>query len=208
MMQMQLHTQDKAIDRLSQLGIPLGALTESAWQGYLARTRTTANHPKISRGVIMWAEAVAVLREQLRSEGWIKSDKGNYELVVHEADGLAILVTTGDEATGMVGATPSNKSPKGVNTVDAVEANNQLDMFSELLPSIEASQFHTTWVLLIHLAPNEVRCELSLPSSISNGKINGWKERIILPALPLDDDSVEIGIPDLPDIEVPIKKKA
>lgn len=205
---MQLYTQDKAIDRLSQLGVPLGALTESAWQGYLARTRTTTNHPKISRGIIMWAEAVAVLREQLRSDGWTKSDKGNYELVVNEADGLAILVTTGDDATGRLGCSPSNKSPKGVNTVDAVEANNQLDMFSELLPSTEDLQIYTTWVLLIHLAPSELRSELSLPTSISNGKINGWKERIILPALPLDDDSVEIGIPDLPDIEVPIKKKA
>lgn len=203
-----LHTEEKAIDRLSELGIPLTALTESVWQGYLARARTTANHPCIARGIIMWAETVAVLREHLRSEGWVKTDKGNYELVVNEKDGLAIVVTTGDEATGMVGSEPSNKCPKGVNTVEAVETNNQLDMFSELLPTVREIQGITTWVLLMNLAKNEVRCELSLPSSISNGKINGWKERIILPSMPLEDDSVEIQVPDLPDIEVPIKKKA
>lgn len=204
----QLHADEKALDRLSLLGIPMAALTEAVWQGYLARSRTTANHPKISRGYFMWAEAVAVLREQLRPHGWIKSDKGNYELAVNEKAGLAIAVTTGDEATGMIGATPSNKCPKGVNTVEAIENNCQPDMFSELLPTVEDVQGLTTWVLLMHLAANEVRCELSLPSSIANGKINGWKERIILSSMLLDDDSIEIDVPDMPDIEVPIKKKA
>tara|TARA_Y100001951_G_scaffold57186_1_gene45361 strand:- start:2443 stop:2913 length:471 start_codon:yes stop_codon:yes gene_type:complete len=156
----------------------------------------------------MWAETVAVLREQLISYGWVKEDKGNYELSVNQKAGLAIVVTTGDEATGMAGATPSNKCPKGVNTAEAIETNNQLDLFFELLPVIEDVQGFTTWVLLMHLATDEVRCELSLPFSISNGKINGWRERIILPSMPLDDDSVEINAPDLPDIEVPIKKKA
>lgn len=207
-MQSLIHTEEKAVDRLSQLGIPLSVLTESVWQGYLARARTTANHPRIARGIIMWAETVAVLREQLRPKGWIKSDKGNYELAVNEKESLAIVVTTGDDATGMIGATPSNKCPKGINTAEAVEANNQQDLFSELLPAVEDIPGLTTWVLLIHLAASEVRCELSLPSSISNGKINGWKERVILPSIPLDDDSVEIELPDLPDIEVPIKKKA
>lgn len=207
-MQSPLHTEEEAVDRLSQLGIPLAALIESVWQGYLARARTTSNHPRIFQGITMWAETIAVLREQLRPEGWIKSDKGNYELAVNEKEGLAIVVTTGDDATGMVGATPSNKCPKGINTSEAVETNNQQDMFSELLPAMEEVPGLTTWVLLIHLAANEVRCELSLPSSISRGKINGWKERVILPSLPLDSDSVEIDLPDLPDIEVPIKKKA
>ncbi len=207
-MQNLLHTKENAVDRLSLLGISLPILTESVWQGYLARSRTTANHPSIARGVIMWAETVAVLREQLRPQGWVKSDKGNYELVVNKKESLAIVVTTGDDATGMIGATPSNKCPKGVNTVEAVETNNQQDMFSELLPIVEKTSGLTTWVLLMHMAATEVRCELSLPSSISNGKIDGWKERIILPSLLLDDDSVELELPDLPDIEVSIKKKA
>ena len=120
-MQSPLHTEEEAVDRLSQLGIPLAALIESVWQGYLARARTTSNHPRIFQGITMWAETIAVLREQLRPEGWIKSDKGNYELAVNEKEGLAIVVTTGDDATGMVGATPSNKCPKGINTSEAVE---------------------------------------------------------------------------------------
>lgn len=203
-----LHTEEKAIDRLSQLGISLAVLQESVWQGYLTRTRLTANHPRVFHGYTMWAETVAVLREQLRPDGWIKLGKGNYELVVDESNNLAIVVTTGDKATGIVGAEPSNNCPKGVNTAEAVETNNQIDMFCELLPTETDIQGYTTWMLLIHLASDEVRCELSLPSSISNGRINGWKERIVLPSMPLDDDTLEIALPDLPDIEVSVKKKA
>lgn len=208
-MQSQLHIQNQAADRLSQLGIPFTALSEAVWQGYLARTRMTANHPKIAPGVMMWAETVAVLRDQLRPDGWIKSDQGNYELTVNPAEDLAIVVVTGDEATGMVNATPSNKCPKGANTKSIIETNSQLDMFSELLLESEKTQDQAmTWVLLIHLARNQVRYELSLPSAISEGKINGWKERIILPAMAVDDDAIEIQIPDLPDIDISIKKKA
>ena len=50
-----LHTEEKALDRLSQMGLSENALTESVWQGYLARSRTTINHPRIARGIIMWA---------------------------------------------------------------------------------------------------------------------------------------------------------
>lgn len=203
-----LHTQEEVNDRLTQMEIPVGALSEAVWQGYLARTRTTSNHPRIFRGITMWAETVAVLRDQLRSHGWNKLDEGNYELSVNGSEDLAIVVTTGDEATGVIHASPSNKCPKGINTAEAVETNNQLDLFNELLPDVVDTQGVTTWVLLIHLAAEELRAELSLPSSISSGKINGWKERIILPSMPLDDDSVEIELPDLPDIEVSIRKKA
>lgn len=38
-------------------------------------------------------------------------------------------------------------------------------------------------------------------------KSTGGKSEIILPSMPLDDDSIDIDVPELPDIEVPIKKK-
>lgn len=208
-MQSQLHIAEQALDRLSQLGIPSSALTESVWQGYLARTRMTANHPKVAHGIVMWAETVAVLRDQLRPDGWIKSDKGNYELTVNPTQDLAIVVMTGDDATGRGNATPSNKCSKGASTEDVIEINSQLDMFGEALIVSEKTQEQAiTWVLLFHVAMNEVRCELSLPLNMSDGKINDWKERIILPVMSLDDDRIEINLPDLPDIDIAIKKKA
>jgi hypothetical protein len=148
------------------------------------------------------------MREQLRPKGWTKSGNSNYELTVNKTDNLAIVVATGDDATGLIRATPSNKCSKGINTTEAVEVNNQLDLFSDSSTKVEETKSLTTWVLLIHLAADELRSELSLPSNISNGKFNEWKERVILPSMPLDDDSVEIELPNLPDIEVLIRKKA
>ncbi|ERS15497.1 hypothetical protein Q668_00280 [Alcanivorax sp. PN-3] len=195
-------------DRLTQLGLTLAALQEAVQQGYLARARLTSNHPRIFFGSSMWAETVAALRDNLRSDGWVRSNEGNYELTVNRAEDLAVVVTTGDEATGVATSNPTNKCPKGINTVDAIAVNNQLDMFGELIPDPGENLGFTTWILLIHVGEDEVRSELSLPSNISSGKIKAWKERIILPALPREDDIVEVRPPELPDIDVPIKRKA
>ncbi len=194
--------------RLQQLGLTIGSLQEAVQQGYLARTALTANHPRIFFGYAMWAQTVAALRDNLRPDGWLKSDQNNYELTINENADLAIAVTTGDEGTGLAHLNPSNKCPKGTNTADAIAANNQVDLFAEFLPPIEEKIGFTTWVLLIHLAPEEVRAELSLPSVITNGKIKAWKERIILPSLPREDDVIEVRTSDLPEIDVPIRRKA
>ena len=49
------------------------------------------------------------------------------------------------------------------------------------------------WVLLYHLTPSEIRFELSLPSNIVGGKIRSWQERLVFPAITLDQIDIEIG---------------
>lgn len=194
--------------RLKQLGLSVAALHEAIQQGYLARTALTPNHPRIFFGFAMWAQTVAALRDNLRPDGWLKFDDGNYELTINQDTNLAVAVTTGDEGTGLAHLESSNKCQKGINTVNAIAVNNQLDLFADLLPPVEGRAGFTTWVLLIHIATDEVRAELSLPLEISNGKIKFWKERIILPALPREDDVINVRPPQLPEIDVPIKRKA
>ncbi len=66
-----------------------------------------------------------------------------------------------------------------------------------------------TWVLLIHRAADEVRCELSLPFSMAlDGHIDGWCERILLGSIPIDGDLVEVEPPTQPDINVEVKRRA
>ncbi len=195
-------------NRLYQLSLTVAALSEAVWQGYLARTQLTDHHPRIFFGYSMWAQTVAALRDNLRPDGWLKSDQGNYELTINDTVKLAIAVTTGDECTGLAHLNPSNKCPKGINTVDAISANNQSDLFAEFLPPVIEQTGLNTWVLLMHLSDNEIRAELSLPSEISNGKIKAWKERIILPAIPRTDDFIDVNMPAVPEIDVPIRRKA
>mgnify|MGYP000529984361 CR=1 FL=1 len=195
--------------RLEQLNLSDDALKDAINHGYLSRTRLTSNHPRIYFGYSTWAETIARLREVLLPLGWEKSDKANYELVIHTQKELAIAVATGDESTGVKNATPSNKCPKGTNTIQAINTNNQLDLFQELIPTptIDQENF-STWILLHHITEKEIRYELSLPYSIEvNGKITSWKERIILNPIQLDDE-LEIIPTKSQDIDIPIKRKA
>lgn len=202
---------EEIASRLEQLGVNEGALREAIYQGHLQRTRLTLNHPVIYHGLNMWGEVVAALREQLRPLGWVREDIGSYSLTVHDELKLAISAASGDEATGNSSAHPSNRSRKGRNTVEAIEANRQLELFEQFPPDDQVEEGKQTWVLMHHTdtSRGEIRVELSRPSSIGkDGKITEWAERIILNSIPFDDDLVEIYAPNGPDIDIDIRRKA
>ena len=133
------------------------------------------------------------LREYLLPKGWRRSDENNYSLVISPDDRIAIAVCTGDENTGVPNAMPSNKAHKGSSTMEAI-IYNQLELGlppETSLPSLPArtncfQKQQVTWILLVHRAADEVRCELSLPSSFGTGQINDWNERILLKSNPIE----------------------
>lgn len=202
--------------RLSDLGVTEQGLSDAVRRGYLAYSNCTANHPPLIPGIWAWGETVRALREYLLPLGWTRSDEDNYSLVINPSGEIAIAVATGDEETGRAEASPSTKAPKGPNTIDAIAANQlQLNLFAESPPfpaparSSDARDEKVTWILLIYRATSEVRCELSLPSSIgTDGRIDGWRERILLGSIPLDSEFVEVARPALPDITVDVKRRA
>lgn len=200
--------------RLSDLGVTEQGLSDAVRRGYLAYSNCTANHPPLIPGIWTWGETVRALREYLLPLGWTRSDEGNYSLVINPSGETAIVVATGDEGTGRAEASPSTKAPKGPNTINAIAAN-QLNLFAESPPfpaaakPSDARDEKVTWFLLFHRATSEVRCELSLPSSIrTDGKIDAWRERILLGSIPLDSDFVEVAPAALPDITIDVKRKA
>src|SRR5258708_6761383 len=190
--------------RLLQLGLNSEVLRESVLQAHLRRTRLTANHPRIFPGLEMWGWAVAALRDQTRPLGCLAVEIANFPLTVNQELAVGISVAAGDEATGFPRLVPSNRARKGRNTAEAVEGNQQLDMFEAMVPrSGEETAGHETWVLLHYTdwPGKEIRIELSRPSEIGrDGKISAWSERIILGSLPLDDEHIDIKHPDGPDI--------
>lgn len=202
--------------RLSELGLTEQELSDAVRRGYLAYINCTANHPPLVPGIWAWGETVCALREYLLRLGWKRSDEDNYSLVIHPSGEIAIAVATGDDGTGRAEASPSTKARKGPCTIDAIAANQlQLNLFEEAPPfpvpamPCDPQDDKTTWVLLIHRATSEVRGELSLPSSIgTDGRIDGWQERILLSPIPLDGDFVEVVPLPLPDITIDIKRRA
>ena len=209
-----LHQEPQEVaSRLDQLGLKQGSLLDAVYQGLLHRARLTSNHPRIFPGLVMWGEIVAALGELLRPLGWVRQDVGSFSITVHETLGLAISVLSGDEATGNPYAHPTNRSKKGRNTVDAIDANRQIDMFEDLLEEAKAgtSEKNDTWILMHHtdVAKREIRIELSRPFDIGeDGKITEWSERIFLGAIPFDDDFGDVEHLDGPDIDFDILRKS
>lgn len=206
-------------DRLSQLGLDAERLGETVRRGYVAFISCTPNDPPLFPGFSAWAMMVRGLREYLLPEGWERSDENNYSLVINSTGTVAIAVATGDAATGLADEQPTTKSSKGPSTIEAVTSNQlTLDL---IFPPVELpqparpsdqDQQRTTWILLVHRSQGEVRCELSLPTSMGpDGRVDGWQERIILGAIPTDPDALEVAPPtppQQPDIDVAVKRRS
>lgn len=196
--------------RLAELGLDQAILAEALRQANLHWARKTEHHPRLYRYQIMWGETIAALRDLLAPRGWRKCDEGNYELTVNAARDLAIVVASGDDGTANPHRTPSNRSPKGRHTIDAVAANRQADMFAELLPVSPAAEKNlATWVLLHHRGDKKIQAELSRPNEMDDdGMIVSWSERLLLRDIPLDGERISITPPQLPDIDFEISRKA
>lgn len=202
--------------RLSQLRLTEAILLLAVEKGQTAWATCTKNHPPLQRGIMAWGEPICSLRESLIPEGWKRHDEGNQPFVINSDDSLAITVATGDEHTGYKDQNPSTKSSKGPQT-EIVVTKNALakslfgDIRSERQRKIGTRQ---TWILLFYRdeEKSETRCELSLPSNITEeGYIDEWSERIILGTLPFGGGaSVRIidDSPLTPDINIAIKRRA
>jgi len=198
--------------RLAALGLTQEMLLHATRRWHVAWSSFTPNHPPFGIGIAAWMEAVAALRETTMPKGWVRSDERNYALVISPDGGMAINVATGDIGTGQPDANPSNKAPKGVSTADAISINQvqlELPLPVPELPPVRSGDGPLTWFLLLHRTMDEIRSELSLPREMSvDGRITRWQERIILSAVPLDGEAVEIVPPEGPDLDIDVKRKA
>lgn len=122
----------------------------------------------------------------------------------------AVVTALGDKNTGRPDVLPSTKYDKGVMVIEAVDANVQLTLFDLPEPDDEGLPSSvTTWVLLYHIAEDEIRFELSLPVETAGGYISGWRERLIFPPLPrephahIGDEEENVA----PDIDVAVARR-
>jgi hypothetical protein len=199
--------------RLAELNLNAPILREAIQRGFASWASCTPNHPSNYPAISAWANTIAAMRELLHSDGWTRRDTGNLPVTVDAAGRVSIVVSTGDEYTGIADFTPSTQSSKGPRTVDAVEGNAQQMTLFDLRPEIERQNAERlTWILLFHRdkTSNEVRCELSCPVRINeDGQIDSWDERVILAPIPFGGDNVEVrnDVPKTPQIDVKIKRK-
>lgn len=205
---------------LARLGLTLDPFQEAAQAGFLARASRTANDAPNAPGTYQWNETLRVIREHLVSMHWMRSNLNGLPTVVNPDRTIAVSVSSGNEFTGNPVRTPSTKYDKGPSTKGFVASNaTQTELFpayaisDEEVVILQSSTIATWTFLFVTDADNdEVRSELSLPVYIDDGgRINRWKERIILPVFRTDDGggSGKYTEPDFgPDIDVDIRRRA
>lgn len=195
-----VHVRAPAATRLGQLGLD-HELLERVLRGADAEARTyTSLDPPHMAGMARFSRTVRLLREELVPHGWTYDNPRNLARTVSPDRRVALVAASGDTATGVPEIVPSTRYERGVATAAAVNRNfvqQPLPIFSdgpdtddepatdEADGSADASGT-TTWLLLYHVASDEIRAELSVPDSMVDGFIDTWIERILLPPVPIE----------------------
>ncbi len=172
------------ISRLHALG---GGLVTEDFTTAIAKAlaivaTTTGNHPSGTPGYYMWSNTHRYLADELKPKGWSMSEPKNMPVLVHPKGHFRIVVSSGNENTGVKDKTPSNKREKGSAYFEAISVNQAgfsgggFDPTSDEIP---------TWIFLNYRdeVTGGVPIELSLPAEIAaDGHVSRWAERIIFEA--------------------------
>jgi hypothetical protein len=118
------------------------------------------------------------------------------ELTRNPDTGVALLVSSGNINTGNKNKTPMTKNPKGKGTKSIVSKNlESCSMFPEFEKQ-NTVEYSTGpyWYFLYCIDNNkrEMRVEISLPVEMDyfGSKIDGWKTRLIQPAIDLESSPI------------------
>jgi hypothetical protein len=188
-----VHEDTAAVSRLAKLDLIPQDLTVALRGADTEARKWTALAPPMMSGVVRWGKTNELLRDRLVQRGWSHDNPKGLPRTISQDREFAIVATTGDSATGLADSNPSTKYAKGVQTVRAIGRNLQLafdfpgvDMAEALWAVANEEEPLATWLLLYHVAPEQIRAELSLANGIDlRGHVSAWIERIILPVLDL-----------------------
>ena len=216
-----VHKDTQDVDaRLAELGLTQDLLLQAAQRGLAAFAACTPHHPRNYPALASWAETFRGLSDLLvvYPHRWTKLED-NGQPQVHNPSGLiALTVAGGDTNTGRIGdAEPKTSASKGDTTSKAMLENAYLfpEMEADARAKLDTMTRRQTWFLLVHrdLIAGEMRCELSMPISMSEDRrIDGWAERILLAPTSFDA-AVLKGIPDEPspltdEVTIELKRRA
>lgn len=146
---------------------------------------TTTYHPAGYAGHRMWGETVESVRQGLIPHGWDMETINGVDLTVNRVLGIAIVVVSGDGATGYDHLNPQSRyeHPRVIRQI----VRGDLDT---LFDSPHERPRWVVYFLLHHVAPGSVKAELSCPVALdAKGWVTGWRERILLPDQPFGTPS-------------------
>lgn len=181
-------TREALDEALSPMGLRSSDFERAVQAGVAESRGYSLGAPKAASNAARWFRTVEVLHTSLMAKqgGWTRVDPENLPCFVRGDGRMALIVSSGDEATGDPFESPTNKNRKGAAVSQKVEINGQRTLFDDPSPLENLPPIAQTWVFLYHEADGVVRLELSLPVAMSGGTISEWQERIIFPDFDVD----------------------
>ena len=180
--------------RLVELGLSRELLFKASLRADAEAKLSTDLDAPTHAGTTRFSRTTRYLREALIPVGWDYDNSRNYCRTIHPTGAFSVVVSSGDQGTGVVisGQSPSTRYPKGEVTVQAVETNMQLvlELGDEFEGPSQPTPTAVVWYLLQRVTAGEVFLELSLPTEIENGVISKWEERIVLGSVPRDGEPI------------------
>lgn len=173
----------------TKLGVPLKVVRKAIEVGVSAKRREDGFSATTAGGYNAWNGILSTLRYELKTLKWGEVFRQNgVEGIKSPLRGMSIIVNSGDANTGIASETPRPKNQKGSGYLDMMEQN--LNLFEiNVLTSPTPIDPNQTWILLYYIddIKNEVRFELSLPTTLEKQSIGGWKMRHIFEPLDLSN---------------------
>lgn len=142
--------------------------------------------PKSAPEITRWLRTVESVHESLMllKLGWRRFDPENLPYFLQPDLNLGLIVSSGDQFTGVTYGNPRNRNPKGEAFARRVDENGQVALFGQ--PTDEGEVVvDDAWVCLYDERNGLVHIELSRPTSMSGKFVSTWSDRIIFPAFDL-----------------------
>lgn len=183
--------------RLLELGLSLEIVSESVIYGQMQRDGCSSLDPPTFAGTTAWAATIRAFRAKVTTDlKWTTSNTANFCTAISPDGEWAVAISTGNSGTGVEGRESNFKHGRGTRTRQAVE-RTQISLFDLMFNEIPSVVLSKTWILLIARNRDYVFCEMKLPRLLdSDGRVEAWAERIIIPTIKLGDTPKESVKPD------------
>ncbi len=176
---------------------------------------TTHNDTSNAAGMFAYLTAVRKGRDVLCTQGWDKYRINGLELIKNDKLQINLMLSSGDDATGIKHKNPENKNKKGNATKKLIkQADNPYDPY---IPGFKKNELeidqdcYTSWIFLYHIDTSEssMRLEISLPDGFDYQtlKVSQWKKRIIFDPIDFEPTPDLINDSDDQELDIIIKRK-
>ncbi len=133
-----MDTQLFGSERLADLDLSVPVIEAALRRADTATNAGSPLDPPIMEGLNRWGLTTRYLRESLVASGWSYDNPRNLARTIHRSGAFAVVVTTGDENTGLAQRNPGPKHAKGYATGLAVLGNGQLALdLGPRLPTVQ-----------------------------------------------------------------------